>query len=97
MKNDEKKLLILVNNECGKETGEMIRLFNITYPEKVSPRDLINRESFDMHHKRAWYLLDKWSRKRWYEYGVTLDLGWLTNEGKKKAQELIAEEARAWT
>lgn len=94
MKNDEKKFLILVNNECGKETGELVRIFNISYRDTVSPRDLIRRETFDMNYKRAWYLLDKWSRKGWYEYGVTLDLGWLTNEGKKKAQELISEEGR---
>lgn len=26
--------------------------------------------------KQAWATLEKWCRKGWYEYGVTLDLGW---------------------
>jgi hypothetical protein len=41
-----------------------------------------------MHYKRAWYLLEKWSNKGWYEYGVTLDLGWLTPLGKEVAEGL---------
>lgn len=31
---------------------------------------------------------DKWPAKGWYEYGVTYDLGWLTEAGKAKAAEL---------
>lgn len=26
--------------------------------------------------KRLWYYLDKWSNLGFYDYGVTLDLGW---------------------
>ena len=46
-----------------------------------SPRDIINEETFPLHYKRAWYLFDKWSDKGWYDYGVTLDLGWITPQG----------------
>lgn len=59
------------------------------YIEKTSPRDIINEPGFKMHHKRAWYLLEKWAGKNLYEYGVTLDLGWLTEKGVKLAEELI--------
>ncbi len=26
--------------------------------------------------KQAWATLEKWVEKGWYDYGVTLDLGW---------------------
>lgn len=57
--------------------------------EHKSPRVLINEPSFTMHYKRAWYLLEKWTDKGWYDYGVTEDLGWLTEEGKKQARSLL--------
>ena len=44
-------------------------------------QDIINKENFSIHYKRAWYLLEKWSQKGWYDYGVSLDLGWITPEG----------------
>jgi hypothetical protein len=40
------------------------------------------------HYKRLWYYLEKWCDKGWYSYGVSLDLGWLTDTGLRKAQEL---------
>lgn len=42
-------------------------------PADVSVRDVVNASG--IHHKRCWYLLEKWNRKHWYEYGVSLDLG----------------------
>jgi hypothetical protein len=39
------------------------------------PRELINE--LPINHKRAWYILEKWCRQGKYDYGVTLDLGWL--------------------
>ena len=63
------------------------------YPEHTqegcTPRDLINKPDFPIHPKRAIYLLHKWCSKSWYEYGVTLDLGWLTSEGIRKVEELL--------
>jgi hypothetical protein len=46
------------------------------------------RDCPDIHPNRIAYLCDKWSRKGWYEYGVTVDLGWLLPDGKAKAQQL---------
>lgn len=60
-------------------------------PEGVFVRDLIG--SIDMPNKRCWYLLDKWVSKGWYEYGVALDLGWLTDKGKAAAAKMIKDEA----
>lgn len=45
-----------------------------------TPRDLINESEFPIPHKQAWYYLGKWFRKGIYEYGVTLDLGWMTTK-----------------
>lgn len=66
MKDDEKQFLIDIYNGLK---------------NKLSPRYIINQENFYMNHKRAWYLLEKWTNKDWYDYGVTLDLGWLTDKG----------------
>jgi hypothetical protein len=31
--------------------------------------------------KRACYLFEKWTSKGWYDYGVSVDMGWLEAEG----------------
>jgi hypothetical protein len=77
MKDDEKQLLILISQKCK--------------IKEYSVRDLINSGLCAIHHKRCWYLLDKWSSKNLYDYGVSLDLGWLTEDGIRKAKELITE------
>ena len=33
--------------------------------------------------KQAWRTLEKWCDKGWYDYGVSIDLGWLTDKGKE--------------
>lgn len=43
---------------------------------KLCIRDLINIIQPLINYKQCWYYLDKWSRKGFYDYGVTLDLGW---------------------
>ena len=63
----------------------------LVYHSNEAPRELIN---CTMHHKRARYLLEKWCDKDWYEYGVALDLGWLTCEGKRKAREWEDDDER---
>lgn len=73
MKDDEKRFL------CDIYKAE----------QDLMPRDIINKPDFYLHYKRAWYLLEKWSNKGWYEYGVTLDLGWLTLLGKEVAEGLL--------
>lgn len=50
------------------------------------PRDIV--VGGGIAPKRAFYLLEKWSRKGWYSYGVTLDLGWLEPAGRARAEEL---------
>lgn len=56
------------------------------------PRDLIQTGKYG-HYKRCWYMLDKWTRLGWYDYGVTADLGWLTAEGEAKARQVLSEAA----
>ena len=80
MKEDEKRFLIDLYNANKHVTGG-----NIT---EVTPRDIINSLDFYIHYKRAWYILGKWSGNGWYDYGCTLDLGWLTEEGKSIAKGL---------
>jgi hypothetical protein len=58
----------------------------------LSVRDII-REMYDAAEiqsgKQAWATLEKWTDKGWYEYGVTLDLGWLTPEGIAHFKESV--------
>lgn len=54
------------------------------------PRDIISH-SHDHPHKRCWRWLAKWERKGWYEFGVALDLGWLTDQGRQRAELAAAE------
>ncbi len=47
----------------------------------IKPRDAIAEllaEGRINHPKQAWRTLEKWCRQGTYEYGVSLDLGWLT-------------------
>lgn len=39
--------------------------------------------------KRKWSILKKWDMKGWYEYGVALDLGWLTDLGKSEFSKKV--------
>ena len=39
-------------------------------------RSVVDIFKNQIHRKRCWYLLKKWSRLGFYNYGVTLDLGW---------------------
>lgn len=50
-------------------------------PTRKTPRELINELDFPLSYKRAWYLLEKWCDRGLYEFGVTLDLGWMTEAG----------------
>ena len=52
-------------------------------PEEF-PREIM--KTMSINRKRALYLLDKWADKGWYEYGTSLDLGWLTKEGIEAAE-----------
>lgn len=76
MKDDEARFLVDVFRNAG----------------KLSPRDIIGSSEFYIHLKRAGYLLDKWTGKGWYDYGVSLDLGWLTPSGHQKAEEIYRRD-----
>lgn len=60
----------------------------------ITPRDLISEPGFPLNHKRAWFLLGKWADKGIYEYGVCLDLGWLTPEGVAEIPKMLAGDRR---
>lgn len=79
MKQDEKELLIAL---CEKRTAEN------PYPYvRQLVRDL------NMNAKRAAYILDKWTGKGWYNYGVSVMAGWLTDEGRaQKPQDLPQQQ-----
>lgn len=70
MKPDERSYLLLLHDAAGYDMGP-------------TPRDL---RPADMAPKRAWYLLSKWARLGWYDYGVSIDLGWLTPAGHYAAE-----------
>lgn len=55
-------------------------------PRGVSVRDIM--DGSDVPWKRECYLLKKWARKGWYDYGVNLELGWLTPAGHDAAARL---------
>ena len=48
--------------------------YNFRYTLK--PRDIVIALADTIPHKRCWYYLEKWLEKDFYNYGVTLDLGW---------------------
>lgn len=56
--------------------SEEILFYELVKSSLEHPRELIRR--FPIHHKRAHYLLQKWCKKGWYEYGTSLDMGWVT-------------------
>ena len=67
MKKDEERFFITCY--LAKKQGLTIReTINILYSA-----NLIN-------YKRCWYLLKKWDSKGFYNYGVTIDLGWFEDE-----------------
>ena len=89
MKVDELQFLKIIYDAQIKILGRK-KIFDRFWVDiKETPREVINRDSFIMPHKRAWYLLQKWASKGWYDYGTTLDLGWLTDEGKREIEILI--------
>lgn len=38
---------------------------------------------------RVLYILEKWSGKGWWEYGVSLRCGWMTQDGKAAARSIV--------
>lgn len=73
IKDDERYFLQRMQAETGGAYGQK-------RPRKTA-RDIINEPDFPIPYKRAWYLLEKWSNQGVYDYGVTVDLGWITEKG----------------
>jgi hypothetical protein len=74
MKPDERALLIAIAERSRPEQGVFVR-------------DICHEIGI---YKRNLYLLGKWERKNWYDYGVSLDLGWLTPTGIDAARAIGA-------
>lgn len=45
--------------------------------------------------KRAGFILEKWTERGWWEYGVGVFHGWLTSDGREEAERLKCGEAPA--
>lgn len=59
------------------------RIRRLDKPGGHLPRTVIAemvREKRIQSPKQAWRTLEKWSDRGWYDYGVTLDLGWRERE-----------------
>ena len=56
--------------------------------KEVHPRIRDIAKQLQMHPKRVYSIVCKWSTKGFYEWGVVHDLGWLTEKGKTWAIEL---------
>lgn len=44
-----------------------------------------------MPDKRVYGLIAKWDRKGWWDYGVSLLCGWLTDKGRTALKEMVAK------
>jgi hypothetical protein len=85
VKDDEKYFIKRILKECSKDENNNFR------PTYKTPREIINEPNFPINPKRALYLLDKWSGKGLYDYGVALDLGWLEPAGVEIANNIYLE------
>ena len=61
--------------------------------ESFKPRDIVDILYDIIPHKRCWYYLEKWTSLGFYDYGVTLDLGWFYPEKLPVRYREIVEEA----
>lgn len=78
MRDDERRFLIALTRKSeGCPPGRV-----------PFPRDLA--AELRIPAKRAAYLCGKWARRGWYDYGVNVDLGWLTDRGRE-AGRLLAD------
>ncbi len=81
MKDDEKKLFIGICEHCPNHG-----VTNGGWDERTLVRDYL--DTIEIPIKRCWYLLEKWVDKGWYDFGVTLDLGWITPEGQEECRRI---------
>ena len=86
--------------------------FEACIHEQITSCDLLHREfsvrvignifsRLGFPYKQLMYYVEKWSNKGFYDYGVTLDLGWfypdkLSGEYKKIYDEMRGRTAEHW-
>ena len=73
MKDSEKRFLMIVYTKVNASNG-------------VYAKHVLDIEG---NAKQNLYYLEKWTKKDWYDYGVSINTGWLTGLGKQKAWELL--------
>lgn len=71
MKDDEKELLKSLQKRTVEDTNQPY------------VRQLVI--DLGMNEKRAAYICGKWTNKGWYEWGVNVLAGWLTEKGEAVA------------
>lgn len=91
MKDDEKRFFVACYN-FGRESGNHIINPLNHVNDYLTPRNIIHILSGYIHHKRCWYYLQKWSDLGFYDYGVTLDLGWFYPEKLPERYKKLLEE-----
>ena len=69
----------------------IIRRYSNDY---LLPRDIVHILTGYVPHKRCWYYLKKWSELGFYDYGVTLDLGWFYTEKLPERYKKLLEETK---
>ena len=83
MKDDEKLFFLI----CVKYSLSMVGAVRI--------REIIGilHDAGMIHYKRCWYLLDKWEKLGFYNYGVTSDLGWIEIDNLPERYAALLEVA----
>lgn len=62
------------------------------------PRTVVNILADTIPHKRCWYYLSKWAGLGFYDYGITLDLGWFDfTKMPERYRELVQKNERGAT
>lgn len=87
MKDDEIKFFLTVA-----KYGKTVSDCSTYWSTGIDIRVIIGLLSEFIHHKRCWYLLQKWAKLGFYNYGVTLDLGWLELEKLPERYKVLLQE-----
>ena len=91
MKEDEKRFFVACYR-FGRASGNRRLYPSNSLDEYLTPRVIVNILRGYIHHKRCWYYLQKWSDLGFYDYGVTLDLGWFYPEKLPERYKKLLED-----
>ena len=71
-----------------------IRFFRTCWKHRafVKPRHIIDIVCEFINYKRCYYLLEKWSRLGFYEWGVNIGLGWFEPDKMPERYKVLLEE-----